>query len=230
MKDWLIIDLKAPLMSFGDVTVDSYNPTRDFPSKSMIVGMIGSALGVDREEGERLQDIQDRMLFGCAILEEGTILEDMQNAQISKTDVAWQTSGKPASRRGNIDTYKAPERRARYYIEDGHVQIALRMQGKGGVTTDEVQKALNFPKHPLFIGRKHCIPSVPLVTADPYESAPTAYEALRKRTRPGLRAQWDADDGPTDGPSVYQITSVRDIKNWLTDTHQGERRVVEGDT
>ena len=210
--------------------MDSLNPTQDYPSKSLLVGLIGSALGVRREEGEALQDIQDRLMYACAILQEGSILEDVQNAQIGASDAHWQTSGKPISRRGNADTYKAPERRYRHYIEDGHVMVAMRMQGKGGVTTDHVEQAFNFPKHPLFIGRKSCIPSVPLVDAKPYEKTPTAYAALRKRLRPGLRAQWDADDGPTDGPSVYQITSVRDIKNWLTDTHQGERRVVEGDT
>ncbi len=215
-------------MSFGGITIDSYGPTRDFPSKSMMVGLVGSALGLKRTDGVKLQDIQDRMVLGCSILKEGRILVDMQNARLSSDDIAWKTDGVPEKRTCGDASFDAPERRRREYIEDGHVLVALRMQGKGGVLTEEIEQAFRRPKRPIFIGRKCCTPSMPLVDIKPYETAETSVGALGKRAHQ-KRALWDAEEGPTGGPTVYQITSVRDVKNWITDIHQGERRVVEGD-
>lgn len=228
MHDWLIINLKGPMMSFGCVTIDGLGRTRDFPSKSMMVGMVGCALGIDRSEADQLQDIQDRMIMGSAIVKEGRILEDTQNVEISSTDIAWTTRREPVKRGGG--SVGSADRRKRQYIQDGHVLVAMRMQGKGGVLTEHIHQAFIKPRHPVFIGRKCCPPSIPLIDTSPFEKASNAYEALKRRTNPGTRAQWDAEDGPTGGNAVYQIRSAQDLKNWKSKIHQGHRRVVEGDT
>ena len=43
MPDHLILQLEAPLMSFGDTMIDATGPTRDLPILSAVTGLIANA-------------------------------------------------------------------------------------------------------------------------------------------------------------------------------------------
>lgn len=53
-RPWLHLLLEGPLLAFGGVRVDQFGPTRDFPAASMLVGLIGNALGWDRSDREAI--------------------------------------------------------------------------------------------------------------------------------------------------------------------------------
>jgi CRISPR system Cascade subunit CasD len=233
VENFLILHLRAPMMSFGSVTVDSFSPTDDFPGLSMITGMFANALGYTHEDRLSTQEMQDNMHLGSSIIQEGRILIDMQNADIYLSDIAWTTKDFGPVKRGNKSSSggKSTDRRERHYLSDTYAVCAVTFKkGYKGVDINQIKDALNYPKRPVFFGRKNCIPSVQIVDANPFQLAKNSYDALQKRFGVGLRSQWSIDSGPIDGPAVYQITSARDIKNWSEDQHVGMRRVVEGDT
>ena len=218
-------------MAFGGVLIDQVGPVRDFPAASMLVGLIGNALGWRWSDGDKHQDVQDRLIFAARREREGAMFTDTQNAQLAKTDKGWTTLGVPEGRDGA--SYRAPHRRLRDYHADLSVRVVLRLvSAEGTPTLDRVAEAFDRPARPLFIGRKPCLPSAPLMTNEPdrWITADTAYEALR--AVPGrserLRALWPVEQGPETGDGVDRIVDLADLRNWRTGLHGGSRRIVEG--
>ena len=44
-RRWLVLQLEAPLVAFGGVTIDHIGVIRDFPALSMLTGLFANALG-----------------------------------------------------------------------------------------------------------------------------------------------------------------------------------------
>ena len=224
-------------MAFGGVAIDQIGPTRDFPATSMLTGLIGNALGWHWSEGTRHQAIQNRIIFAARREREGELLTDTQNAQLEKKDKGWTTSGEPEGRDGA--SYAAPHRRQRDYHTDLSLRVVLRLEPAGEKPTlDEVADAFNRPARPLFLGRKPCLPSTPLLAKEParWVSGDTAHQALQTvprgeldhREPARLRALWPIGEGPHTGDGVDCIVDLPDLRNWRTGLHGGSRRVVQG--
>lgn len=102
---WLHLRLSAPLMAFGGVSIDHVGPTRNYPSASTLTGLLANALGYRREEAERHQVLQDRLVFGAlSVLPEDRyaplVVTDVQNAKLEKDDKGWTTWGTPEASNG----------------------------------------------------------------------------------------------------------------------------------
>lgn len=235
-RRWLILRLQAPMLAFGGVAIDHVGATRDFPALSMLTGLLANALGWERTDWERHQALQDRLIFAARRdrEDEGGLLTDMQNARLEKKDEGWTTWGRPEGRGGNIETYRAPHRRRRDYSVDACVLVALRLEPDAEPPDqDALAAALERPARPIFIGRKPCLPSAPLLWRRDLET-PNAYAALAQATaeseRPvkALRAIWPLGEGPEDGSEVFRIVDLPDLRNWRTGLHGGTRKIVEG--
>lgn len=217
-------------MAFGGIAIDQVGPVRDFPSASMIVGLLGNALGWHWRDRSMHQEMQNRLVFGARRESEGTVVTDVQNAQLAKTDKGWTTRGTPEGRAGA--SYGAPHRRTREYHADLAVSVVVRLASEASAPTlATVADALASPARPIFIGRKPCLPARPLVAADDsrWTTGATVYEALR--AIPGkqeLRALWPAGEGPESGEGVDRVVDMPDMRNWQAGYHAGWRRVVEG--
>ena len=226
---WLVLRLEAPLMAFGGVAIDQVGPVRDFPSASMIVGLIGNALGWRWHDRTEHQTMQDRLVFGARREKEGTIVTDVQNAQLAKTDKGWTTRGKPDGRDGA--SYGAPHRRMRDYHADLSVRVVLRFVDDSSPTLEDVANALVWPYRPLYIGRKPCLPSRPFIEpgSTRWARGTTVHEALSSIPGDGeMRAFWPEEEGPESGDGVDRVVDMPDLRNWRTGLHAGWRRVVEG--
>ncbi|SMD12709.1 type I-E CRISPR-associated protein Cas5/CasD [Rhizobium sp. RU36D] len=238
-KRWLILNLEAPLLAFGGVVIDQIGTTRDFPAASMLTGLFANALGWTRTETEKHQKLQDRLVFAARMDREmpAGILTDMQNVQLEKNDKGWTTWGTVEGRDGA--SYGAPHRRKRDYHMDARIVISMRLEPfEEEPDLVMLAEAIYRPARPLFIGRKPCLPSSPILAArrdDWFVDAPTAYAALSRqpaadeRSRSGrLRAFWPPGEGPEDGQAVTRIYDLADLRNWRSGLHGGHRRVIEG--
>ena len=216
-------------MAFGGVAIDQVGPVRDFPSASMIVGLIGNALGWHWRDRLAHQAMQERLVFGARREQEGRTLTDVQNARLARTDKGWTTLGRPEGRDGA--SYGAPHRRTRDYHVDAAVGVVLRFADESSPSLDDVANAIDLPARPLYIGRKPCLPTRPLVDqgTSRWVLGATVYEALR--AVPGnreMRAFWPATEGPESGNDVDRVIDLPDLRNWQAGYHAGWRRVVEG--
>ena len=222
--------LEAPLMAFGGVAIDQVGPTREFPAMSMLTGMIGNAMGWHWSEDEAHQALQDSLIFGACQVREGIVITDTQNVQLAQSDKAWTTHGTPEGRAGA--RYGAPHRRIRDYHADASLRIVLRVDPPDVVPDlERIAAALDRPARPLFIGRKPCLPSAPLLAPDVsrWVIADTAYDALCALSVKGdARALWPEEQGPRAGGAVDRVADRTDIRVWRTGLHGGSRRVVDG--
>lgn len=237
MTPILLLRLEAPLLAFGGVAVDARGGTDAFPAVSLLTGLLGNALGWQRNYTDALQTLQDRLRYAVRVDRRGTLLTDYQTADLDHADEGWTTHGRPEGRKGGAGTYEGQHQRWRDYHADAALTIALTLDPPDqapDLTT--LMQALDTPARPLFIGRKPCLPAgrillgicTALSPVDALQQAPLADEAdasilLFERT----------DEAP--GPGVHAMHGTR---NWRSGVHGGvqswrERRwtapsVVEG--
>lgn len=255
----LILNLESPLMAFGRETIDNYGVIRWFPSASMLTGLFANALGWRRVDRERHQQLQDRLVFAARIDREpagGVRMQDFQTVRIGEhvdlfqaTDpkdkrrkyvVGWTTRGDPDFRGGDLGTDGFTHRRFRDYFADMRVTVALRLDpDAGSPTLDNLASALREPARPLFIGRKPCIPSTPLVgdKDEDIVEGDTALRALLGRTiyldpddtdpDDPVRLLWPDREGAEDVREDHSYT-LTDERNWISGLHGGGRLVFEG--
>jgi CRISPR system Cascade subunit CasD len=230
----LLLDLDAPLMSFGGDMVDAYGVVRDFPAKSMVAGLLANAMGWERHEAAAHGRLQERLAMGSVRVEEGRRVRDFQTAQLGGGDRGWTTRGRIESRTGGAATYLSPHIRYRDADADARVLIALRLDpADEAPTIDMLADALDRPERPLFLGRKPFVPSRPvrlgLVTADTIRAALVAGLALladRPDNDGRMRAQWPRAEGLVGNAREEELT---DERHWPAGVHAGLRRVAEGD-
>lgn len=233
MRRHLVLSVEGPLMAFGGATVDNRGVIRDFPSASMLVGLLANALGLRREQRMAHQRLQERLVFAARHERVGGRLSDFQTAKLEAGDRGWTTWGVPEGRAGGAATYASPHLRYRDYLADASVTVALRLDpADEPPSLDELAEALDRPRRPLFVGRKPCLPSRPLLHPDPSRrfvtaaTAGAALETLPGRSEGGLQASWPASEGGDARPT--RTIDLADERNWISGLHGGVRRVCEG--
>lgn len=217
MHRWLHLRLTAPLLSFGGVAIDHIGPTRDFPSTSALTGLLANAIGLRREDWQSHQSLQSRLIFGAVNVRQGRPLTDNQNAKLEANDRGWTTWGNPDERAGA--SYDSPHRRRRDYLADHDCHVVLRLADDTAPDLDRLAAALNRPLRPLFLGRKPCLPSGPLLQG--LLVADTVRAALMATGQSGA-ALWPADEGSG------MTAELADLRDWRNGFHAGSRRVSLG--
>lgn len=234
----LILRLEAPLMAFGGTMIDANGPTLDLPIRSMVTGLIANALGWHRGECDRHQFLQDRLVMGARLDRPGIAVRDFQTAQLGANDKGWTTRGKPEGRAGGANTYKSPHIRLRHYRADAFVTITFRLEpAEGDPSLADVETALKAPARPLFIGRKPCLPSRPVLSEAPVEAenllaalllAPLAQPDQQQHDRRAIRRQEIRFAIPPNewSRSVQRETKMlADVRDWRAGVHAGESRL-----
>jgi CRISPR system Cascade subunit CasD len=223
----LILRLEGPLMSFGDVAIDEIRPTRRLPTRSMLTGLLANALGWSHRDVAALDRLQERLRFAARLDREGQALIDFQTAELGKDDLLWTTRGVPAERAGGAATYSGPALRRRHYLADAAVTVAVTLVPIAE-TPDlaELEAALRRPERPLFIGRKGCPPSRPLL--DRVVEAGSLVAALDQviplhPSGAGDPLLIETEDEPAE-PVARRLIAVADRRDWRLGLHTGQSR------
>lgn len=217
----LLLRLEAPLMAFGGVAIDNIGGTDQLPSASLLTGLLGNALGYERSDANRLQSLQTRLRYAVRADRRGHALQDFQTAQLAKDDKAWTTRGAPAGRDGGAKTYAGPHIRYRQYHADASVMVAIHLIPEADPPTPaECASALSAPARPLFIGRKPCLPSEPLlVDIVEAESLVNALHQAPLSDAPETEKVWLYQQSErNEGADLIRLSGRRD---WANDVHQG---------
>ncbi|MFN7952853.1 MAG: type I-E CRISPR-associated protein Cas5/CasD [bacterium] len=230
MKEFLILRLDAPLMSFGGTRVDQIGPTQDHPSLSLLTGLLGSALGFRHRDPAKLQSLQERIRYGVRRERAGVLITDYQTVDLGQdflVETGWTTWGHVQSRAGAFS--EGTHIRYRDYWADAEFTVVLTLEpAETQPTVDALANALTEPARPLFIGRKPCLPAAPIFRGR--VEAASIVDALRKApSATGVHdghvwAWWPEDEG---GPAG-EVRVVTDERDWANQIHGGERLIREG--
>lgn len=131
----LLLRLAAPLQSWGSCSKFETRTTEKMPTKSGVIGILAAALGLKRDA-----DLSrfSKLKFGVRADREGEDITDFHTAKSGKDSYV---------------TY-------RHYLTD-----AVFLAGFEGDAAflAELENALKKPKFPLFLGRRSCPPTLPIV-------------------------------------------------------------------
>ena len=189
---YLVFQLLAPLASWGEVAVGEYRGSHDYPGESALLGLLGAALGVRRDDEAAQAALRDAYGFAVGVLSTGSLLRDYHTAQVPGRTAL---KGRPhATRR---DELAMPKRElntilsTRDYRQNAACLVVV--QCKAGHpephTLEALAAALRTPRFALYLGRKSCPPAAPLapLVLDA-TSAHAALEAYRQSNAEHLQA------------------------------------------
>lgn len=161
MTEYLVFRLYAPLASWGEAAVGETRPTSTYPGKSALLGLIGAALGVRREDDAGQKALRESFSVAVKQRSEGTLMRDYHTVQVppTKAKVRYSTRKDELSApKSDLNTILS----ARDYRCDGLWTVACWLTPESRWTLAELQQALEMPHFCLYLGRKACPPAAPL--------------------------------------------------------------------
>lgn len=170
--DYLLMRLYAPLSSWGAVAIGEERPTNDHPTRGAILGLLGAALGIRRDDQQQLQALADCIGMASKTYSRGTILRDYHTIQTTAA-IKGQCfhTRKQELQSTKLETILS----SRDYREDGLWMVAIWLKPKSEQKNEQnagqpdyefdlpaLQQALERPKFTLYLGRKSCPLAMPL--------------------------------------------------------------------
>ncbi|WP_143174412.1 type I-E CRISPR-associated protein Cas5/CasD [Streptoalloteichus hindustanus] len=147
MVSSLALCFDAPMQSWGLASRFTIRDTATEPTKSGVVGLLASALGVARDDEENIAKLA-ALRLGVRVDREGLLERDYHTTQ-----------NVPNTEGSNHRTVVSQ----RYYLSDALFLVVL--EGEDRDLLVRLQTAVLQPKWPLFFGRKAFVPARPLVRA-----------------------------------------------------------------
>ena len=156
--DFLVFQLYGVLASWGDIAVGEVRPIQKHPSKSSIIGMLAGAFGIKREEEKKHIEIAQQYGIAFCLRWEGREVRDFHTIQVSD-----KNHNLLSTRKRELDGDKNTILSYRDYRVEAFYQVAIwKKTGKTLFSLEEIKQALEYPKFPLYLGRKSCPLSLPL--------------------------------------------------------------------
>ncbi|MEQ1668036.1 MAG: type I-E CRISPR-associated protein Cas5/CasD [Sulfuriferula sp.] len=218
--DNLIFQLQATLSSWGEVAVGEYRPSAEYPSQSAIHGLLGAALGVERDDDATQASLRKGYRLAVGVLSQGRLLRDYHTAQVpSRSDLKKRPH---ATRRDELSLPKTDLNTilsSRDYRQDAAALVAVQALADAPYSLQQLAEALKKPKFVLYLGRKSCPLDEPLhprvINADTINAAFSDYQQqlaeLWTQQLPNLTQQesrtmqkiaWGDDFGTDDLPII----------------------------
>lgn len=166
----VLLRLEGPLQAWGTQSKLGVRATDREPSKSGVLGMVGAALGMERDDSAMLATLSS-LRMAVRVDRSGLLLRDYHTAG----------GGRFRGQKYRVfpDADCIPSNR--YYLQDASFAVALSGEDE---LADRVARAVQWPHWPLFLGRRACPPALPVFLGVASDDAATAVRAapLAERT------------------------------------------------
>lgn len=158
----MLLWLEGPMQSWGTRSRWDVRDTGLEPTKSGVIGLLGAAMGLERGN-RRLEELDATLRFGVRVDQPGVIATDYHTVTGYHRTAAGgfkHSEGTATTLKTALEHGPATIVSPRDYLHDAIFLVAL----KGPVElTSEVRSRLMNPIWPLFLGRKSCPPTRPLL-------------------------------------------------------------------
>lgn len=180
----LMLRLAGPLQSWGSGSRFVRRTTEPAPTKSGVLGLVGAAMGIPRDEPLPAELLGLR--FGVRIDQPGELLRD------------FHTAARPVKRKDDVEWITLPLS-SRSYLSDA-VFLAV-LEGDHDVVA-KINEAIWHPHFLLYLGRRSCPPTLPITLGVSDIDLATALS-----TTPWLAAEWYQKQ---QRDTTAQLTTVSD--------------------
>ncbi|MFH1113943.1 MAG: type I-E CRISPR-associated protein Cas5/CasD [Pseudomonadota bacterium] len=217
MTDYALMEIYGPMASWGEIAVGEIRATATRPSRSAIIGLLGAALGVERDDQNALQFMVDAYRFAVQVDNQGTLIRDFHTWQVPKRKkgVKWETR-KEELEAEEIGTGLS---RRDYCCDAVYIVCLWSVVDNPPFTLQAIKQAVERPRYVLYLGRKSCPPGLPVtVTIVSAESVREAFsqarmdapEDLLEKIR-GKKPLFFWDDAPHIGMLPQDTFTRRDV-------------------
>lgn len=167
----LLLRLEGPLQAWGARARWDVRDTQPEPTKSGVVGLLGCALGYPSGDARLERELDAGLVFGVRVEHPGRVLEDFQTVTdfLPTAEGTFRHSGVRTGAslekiRASPDATPATILSPRFYLEDAAFLVALAASPSAPPDLlDRCAAALRRPRWPLFLGRKACVPTRPVL-------------------------------------------------------------------
>lgn len=158
----LVFRLYGPLASWGVAAVGQDRHTATYPGRSAILGLLGAALGIVREQQQDLDVLANSVQLAIKQYGAGTLLVDYHTSQVPSADRKREYCTRGEEVAGPADKLNTVLS-ARDYRCDGLWVVGVRLTSSSTWTLEQFADALRHPKFTLSLGRKSCPLAAPLM-------------------------------------------------------------------
>lgn len=185
MAEYLVFTLEARLASFGDLAGHERRGSDTWPGRSALIGLLGAALGTRRDDVAGQEALRG-LSFAVAAYDTGTPLRDYHTVQTVHQKVKRPTTRAAAlaeaRRRDALNTMIT--------LRDYRSGVLYAVAAWGGpVPLERLKAALERPHFTLWLGRKSCPLSAPVMAGTVVADDPVA--ALTHAALPPWRRSKD---------------------------------------
>lgn len=183
MNTYLVFRIAAALASTGDVAAQARRDVERWPARSSVLGIVGAALGLRRDDTASQTDLQEGYDVGVKVREAGTLLRDYHTVQTVPGSVVKRPDSRAEAlwhghKKGNLNTILTE----REYREGMYAEVLLHPRVSARWSLSQLASALQKPAFILYFGRKACPLTSPvypqLVDAEDVRSAFSSYALL----------------------------------------------------
>lgn len=141
--------------------------TTDFyPTKQAVIGLICSALGVERTDTETQRNLYNSLSMKYKSLNDNTtVLTDFQTVKPLKSQSAYMNKMYTRNKFNRVSGgYAADQNIIKnvQYLQDADFEVYV---GGDEETLKTIYSAIQNPKYALYLGKRSCVPNKPIVTS-----------------------------------------------------------------
>ncbi len=178
--------LSAPLQSWGEAARWEQRTTAAMPTKSAIIGLLGSCLGIPRGN-ECLNKLNSELLVAIRADQPGRVMTDYQTVNTLYGEALPSANGGHRKKGEGIVTPKQ-------YLQDARITVFLWGNEE---TLAACFQAMEHPKWAVYLGRKSCVPAVPVKpewveAKSPEEAVKRFSPEEQKHSAPWVQIEMDA--------------------------------------
>lgn len=164
MGQYLVFQLHGPMASWGVDAPGEVRHSHELPSRSALLGLLAAALGIRRDEEERLNNINQHYSFLLCASKNPRWARDYHTVQMPK-------EVRKACYFSRRDELNDPELLSalisrRDYYTDAWWMVAIAPTPDAPYSLEQLRDALQYPLFPLYLGRKShplALPLAPLL-------------------------------------------------------------------
>ena len=186
----LLLRLAAPLQAWGNGSKFNIRSTEREPTKSGVIGMIAAAMGIQRNDDPSKLEPLNALRFGVRVEREGKLLKDFHMVH-------------------EMNDKKDSHVTERYYLSDAVFIVALESDDKDFI--EQIAAALKAPVYPLYLGRRSCPPTLPVVLGIRDDKLTEVLKNESSENKSTKRIVYD---------SVDEGVAVRDVPTSFSQLHR----------
>lgn len=168
MKDYLVFRLYGPMASWGQPAVGGDRATASAPTRSAILGLLGAALGIKRDDAAQLDRLRDQVQVATKQVTPTSLLRDYHTSQVPSRNNKYVYRTRRNELIDEVKDKLNTVLSTRDYRCDGVWTVAISLtqaaiDDSASLRLEQLQQALLKPVYVLSLGRKSCPPAAPLL-------------------------------------------------------------------